>query len=286
MPSLIEQIQRDCVDKTVLVSDLLRKVKLASAKLGVAEVEDWVTRELEGYKTDVPNYRWVLGTPMAWEPHLGEHPIRGSGVQELATAPLQEAIAGIESSVASGKGPFRINYPEGITKRLDSANGVRALYYLDVPRSQLAGIADRVRTLVLDWATRLEKAGVAGSDFSFTDSDRQKAQGASMHISIGSVQNFTGNLGQGNTSGAITSTGLDVEGVCVLAAEMRRYAADLAKAGADEAKVSAIEAELRNAKPDQSVLRGLLNDVRNALSGAVGNIIASGVLHRIGMLLG
>jgi hypothetical protein len=67
---------------------------------------------------------------------------------------------------------------------------------------------------------------------------------------------------------------------------MRRYAADLAKAGADEAKVSAIEAELRNAKPDQSVLRGLLNDVRNALSGAVGNIIASGVLHRIGVLLG
>jgi len=104
------------------------------------------------------------------------------------------------------------------------------------------------------------------------------------------VQNFTGNLRQGNVSGAITSAGLDVEGVRVLVAEVRQYAADLVKAGAPaealEAKVKAIEDQLARPKPDQSVLRGLLNDIRNALSGAAGNIIESGVLFKIGSLLG
>ena len=86
---------------------------------------------------------------------------------------------------------------------------------------------------MLDWTTRLEKAGVGGTDFSFTDSDRQKAQGAAMHITIGTVEQFTGNLGHGNVSGAITSGALDVDGVRTLMTEMRRYAGELVKAGAN-----------------------------------------------------
>ena len=37
----IEEIQRDCIDSTASVSFLLRKVKLAAGKLGVAKVEEW-----------------------------------------------------------------------------------------------------------------------------------------------------------------------------------------------------------------------------------------------------
>ncbi|MFZ1103009.1 MAG: hypothetical protein WAN86_09260 [Hyphomicrobiaceae bacterium] len=287
---MIEQIQRDCVDKNTSVSDLLRKVKLAASKLGIADVEEWVTNELEGYKSDVPDYRVVFGTPMAWEPDTGEQPILGSLVGMLSRKPQGEAIASIEECLASPNHKLGIRFPDSIAEALDKANHTHTHYYLQLPRSQLARIIDRVRTLVLDWTTRLEKAGVVGTEFSFTENDKQKAQGAAMHISIGTVQNFTGNLGQGNVSGAITSAGLDVEGVRVLAAEMRQYAADLAKAGVNsntlEAKIGAIEAELRNTKPDQSVLRGLLGDIRNALSGAAGSIIASGVIYRIGGLLG
>jgi hypothetical protein len=54
-----------------------------------------------------------------------------------------------------------------------------------------------------------------------------------MHVSIGTVHSFNGNLGQGNTSGAIISSGLDVEGVRTLMAEMRQYAGELVKTGAN-----------------------------------------------------
>ena len=44
MASLIEQIQRDALDRTVPVSTLLRRVKLAAAKLGLGAVEDLLFR--------------------------------------------------------------------------------------------------------------------------------------------------------------------------------------------------------------------------------------------------
>jgi AbiTii len=69
MPTIIEQIQLDALSKSVSVSDLLRRVKLAAVKLGLGQIEDWVERELNGYKTEVPDYRVVHGVPMAKHPY-------------------------------------------------------------------------------------------------------------------------------------------------------------------------------------------------------------------------
>ena len=46
---LIEEIQREALDASVSVGGLLRKVKLAAAKLRLAKVEQWVDSELKGY---------------------------------------------------------------------------------------------------------------------------------------------------------------------------------------------------------------------------------------------
>lgn len=45
MSGIIEQIQRDALDPNFPVSALLRKVKLAAAKLKLPKVEDWVDSE-------------------------------------------------------------------------------------------------------------------------------------------------------------------------------------------------------------------------------------------------
>jgi hypothetical protein len=289
MATLIEQIQRDCVDNSASVSALLRKVKLAATKLGIAQVESWVDNELNGYTEIVPDYRIVHGTPMAWCPYTGTQPILG-GVDWLSKKAVGESIASLEQCLSSGSKDFMISFPASITKALDKANGSHASYYLAISPNQIARIIDRVRTLILDWATKLEKAGVVGSNFSFSEGDKQKAQAANMQINIGSVENFTGTLGHGNVSGKITNNaGLSVEAVRTLVQELRQYATELVKVGAEpslDARITAIEVELGNAKPDPSKLRGLLTDVRNAISGAAGNIIASGVLYKIGQLLG
>jgi hypothetical protein len=288
MPTLIEEIQRDCIDSTASVSFLLGKAKLAASKLAVAKVEEWVDHDLKGYTDTVPDYRMVRGTPMAWSPYRGSEPILGSGVEELSFGAVGESIASLEECLSSGR-DLSINYPASITKILDEQNGVHGHYYLPISRSQIKRIIDRVRTLVLDWAIQLEKAGIVGSGISFTDGDRQKAQAtATMLITIGSVHTFTGNLGHGNVSGAISS-GIDVAAARSLLEDLRLHEKDLVREGVDaalNARVAALEAELKKSSPDQSKLSMLLNDVRNAVSGAAGNIIASGILFKINTLFG
>jgi hypothetical protein len=292
MTTLIEQIQRDCVDNTASVSALLRKVKLAASKLGVAQVESWVDNELNGYTETVPGYRMVHGTPMARCPDTGTQPlVLGPGVEWLTEKAVGESIASLEHCLASGSNDLMIAFPPTITSALNKANGTRASYYLSISPNQLARIIDRVRTLILEWATNLERAGVVGTDFSFSEGDKQKAQAATMQINIGSVENFTGNLGHGNVSGPIVNnSGMNVEAVRILVRELRQYGTELARAGVDAGslndRLAAIEAELKLRAPDPSKLRALLTDVRNAISGAAGNIIASGVLYKIGGLLG
>ena len=44
-----------------------------------------------------------------------------------------------------------------------------------VPRSSLSNIVDAVRNRLLDWTIELEKSGVAGSGFDFSDDERKRA---------------------------------------------------------------------------------------------------------------
>jgi AbiTii len=69
VPSIIEQIQRDALDRAVSVSDLLRRMKLAATKLGLGAVEDWVEQELNGCKGELPDYRIIHGRPMVQDPY-------------------------------------------------------------------------------------------------------------------------------------------------------------------------------------------------------------------------
>ena len=66
MAGLIEEIQRDATDETVPVVQLLRRMKVAAAKLKLAEIGAWVDHELTGYPSekDLPPYRVLAGTPM------------------------------------------------------------------------------------------------------------------------------------------------------------------------------------------------------------------------------
>jgi hypothetical protein len=291
LPSIIEQIQRDALDNTVPVSTLLRRAKLAAAKLGLGAVEDWVEQELNGYTSNVPDYRVLQGRPMALNPYTGWHPIGGS-VEVLSKRGIGQSVASIESMVASGKnGSLHLRYSDRICEKLDKANGVAGwCYALEVPVNQLAGILDRVRNLVLDWAIQMETAGVHGSDFAFNASEKQKAREVGMTINIGSIGSFSGNLGTGNVAGDIKAGDVNFSQVQSLLGQLKQHLGELEQAGADrsrlEQRVGALEAELQKASPDHSMVRGALTDIRNTLSGAAGSLIASGALNVLNQMLG
>jgi hypothetical protein len=100
--AIIEQIQRDPVDDQVRVSTLLRKVKLAAAKLGLGTIEDWVESELNGYTGRVPDYRIIHGRPMSQNPVRGWEPI-GGYIDQLSRSAVGDSIAALEQMISEAQ---------------------------------------------------------------------------------------------------------------------------------------------------------------------------------------
>jgi AbiTii len=289
MPTLVEKLQIDAMDPKVSISDLLRSVKLTATKLGLGVVEDWVGQELNGYESEPPSYRMVRGRPVARNPARGWLPISGN-TSTLSSLPNGQPVSALEELLAQNNdgGNLHIAYSDAICAMLDEANGVNGwVYVLQVSPSELRRILDRVRTLVLDWALALEKAGVMGSEISFDAADKSRAQGAATMINIGSIGQFSGNLGQGNVSGNAST--IRIDGVGPIIEQLKTHTAELVAAGADRRLVdqlAALEAAIKERQPDHAKTRGLLQDVRNSLSGAVGNLLATGAVTAITALLG
>jgi AbiTii len=294
MTSIIEQIQRDALDRTVRVSDLLRRVKLAATKLGLGAVEDWVEQELNGYnESPVPNYRIIHGRPMFQRPLMGAGwELMGGAVDGISVRHIGQSVASLEELANAPEGAT-IHFPfsDTLVKKMNESNGtVGWSMVLEVDRSAIVSIVDRVRTSVLDWALKMEQAGVLGTEFSFDAVDKAKAQGATTTINIGTIGSFAGNLGAGNVAGDVTVRGPDLKLVRDLTDQLKAHADELIAAGADgstlRARLDQLEAELRKPTPTTSVLRGLLVDVRNAIAGAAGNLMATGATALIHQILG
>ena len=73
MSGIVLKLQREALDKSTRVSDLLRKALLVARKLKVIDLESWILSELNGYSdgSSIPDYRWVSGEIKSFNPYNG-----------------------------------------------------------------------------------------------------------------------------------------------------------------------------------------------------------------------
>lgn len=289
MPTLVEKLQLDAMDPNVRVTDLLRRVKFTAVQLGLGKVEDWVEQELNGYDgATTPEYRTVFGRPMSHHPYRGWEDIGGAPAW-MSKRQNPQAIASLESMVASATSDTRMHIPlpEEITTKLNEHHGTKGWNCdLVVAPSELARIIDKVRNLVLDWALNLQKAGIMGSELSFNDAEKEKAQAASTTINIGSIGMMAGNIGHGNVS---DNNSIKMEHMQSILDQLKPHVHSLSADGAGEAlgeRIVLLERALTQKEPDISAIRGFITDLRNTLTGAAGNLIATGAISALNMILG
>lgn len=208
MAGLVESIQSDALNQSIKIATLLRKVKLAAAKLQLPQVAEWVDLELNGYSdAPVPEYRKVVGRPRARNPYHGWIPIQGDPqvMEVISSVTLVQSVAAMEQ-LTQGEGQIHVPMSPReiafINEHSDIAFGDMTVF---LDRTQVITILETVRTKVLDWAIELEKQGILGEGMSFDKKEVDQAKQLGSTISIGSIANFTGNLGQGQTSGAISA---------------------------------------------------------------------------------
>lgn len=289
MPTIVEKLQADAMNPNVPVGELLRRVKYTAAKLGLGSIEDWVEQEQNGWNRQPPEYRLLHGRPMCHHPYQGWQELRGSS-DWMTRRYNNQAIATIEAMLRAAKPgtSAHVPFPAEISEKLNKANGSNEwVFVLDVPMGEVARIPEAVRNLVLDWALNLEKSGIMGSDDGFNSADKEKAQAASMIINIQNHGTMTGNnFGEGNTSG---DANIELEKLTPILDQLKQAMPVLVGAGVDEeqfkSRIAALEEALLAKKPS-STIRGLITDVRNAVSGAAGNLIATGAISALNAILG
>lgn len=216
MAGLIHEIQRDASDESIPVAQLLRRMKMAAAKLKLPELGSWVEQELNGYDSDtaLPMYRVIAGIPMAHFPGRGWHMMKLGQDEKLNTVYsinfCRDSVAEVEGH-AQATEPHIISFPEWLERGTLPELGHASKIGLFVSNGKYRAILNGVRNKSLEWALAVEAEGVTGDGLTFTPEDAKKAQNVSTYYLYGpnarinhdSIDNSTNTVVHGDVFGGL-----------------------------------------------------------------------------------
>jgi hypothetical protein len=299
MAGIVRELQKEALDKSVRVSDLLRKALLVARKLKVPEMEAWITSELNGYPKDAtfPDYRTVTGqirarNPItgAWLPVMFPENAREDILDSLTRRQSNQSISEIESMVSDpdGDSMFAMPFSNRVQARLMKGTAMDSPPVLIVQVARLHGIVDAVRTAILDWALKLEEKGILGEDLSFSEADRRAASHITFNIasmSHSQIQADTANSQQILAHGSVDPAQI-LEFVGKARANLNSLALSAPAAAELQGELATLEAQAKSPKPKPAILRESAKSVRAILEGAGGGAVAQGLLEALRILFG
>jgi hypothetical protein len=192
MSSAVNDLQRGIVDGKDSLTQLLRKAKLIAAKLNLADVEEWVDLELNGYPEgkERPAYREVATDKLLLHnPYSGWEYV-GDVKKTLRT---HQPIAEIEMLASEETVSFTPDKKFAIRDSLGGRIGSDWPQRVTLNPGQFKAILEAVRNELLQWTIKLEKRGIKGEDMNFDEKEKQLA--TNVHI-----EKFTGVFGNVNNS--------------------------------------------------------------------------------------
>jgi hypothetical protein len=297
MNSVIIELQREALDKNIRVSDLLRKALVVAHKLKLTEFQEWIEKELYGYKDEVPDYRIVTGKVRAWNPYNGWIPVIFDDPKEaeiLSKRPHGQSVAEIEELVRrSGSGTtLHMPFPEGIRRKLCQGTGFQTEVSLFVDHTLLVRTLDAVRNIILNWALKLEEKGVLGEGMAFSENEKKAAFQNPQNINYfyGPVQ--SPQIAQGNQQAIQVSSTFILEKETILKFIKELHNAiqnielDPTKKLELESEMATVQAQVSSPNPKKSIVRESLSSIKTILEGAGGSAVGQLLMEAGKMLLG
>jgi hypothetical protein len=187
--SIVEELQRDSLDKKIGVTELLRKALVVASKLDLDEFEEWISRELEGYKNDieVPEYRNFVGTiiarnpPYGWIPvHFADSNLESKLSHRRCMQPLSELETLLEKKPEEGN--YHMPFPHDVQRDLCKITPYGLPSTLQVSFHFIQRVVDTVRNVILKWTLKLEKDGILGAGLSFSQNEKTVAAQNVYHV--------------------------------------------------------------------------------------------------------
>lgn len=209
--NLVNELQVSAEREDVLT--VLRKARRLASKLGVNDIDAWLTAEQTGYVggQEVPQYRLVKGSlvfqtngpiPVGWG-------MTGNGIMGYPGGfvvdrpmidPMGEVMALIENVATTKHGLYMQMDDDGnmdvFRRTLHPYIAGQVTFLLKMNAARVRAIPEAVKDKVLDWACALERRGVHGEDMTFNDRERELAHSITFNITdckIGQLTNSGNN---------------------------------------------------------------------------------------------
>lgn len=251
---------------------------------------------MNGYSSKVPEYRMTKGQIRGWNPYNGWIPLifeDPKDAETLSRRACGQSIAEIEDLLErEGKSStLHMPYPQSIQRKLSKGFGYETEVSLFVDRTGLVRVVDSVRTIILNWALKLEEEGVIGEGLSFSDNEKAVSEKSPQNINYfyGPVQNPQIQQGSTKSIQVSTSLSLDLNSITAFIQRLKEELHSLKLESPDkdevEAEVTTIEAQIKSPKPKNNVLKESLSSIRRILEGAGGSV-AGQLLIELGKLFG
>lgn len=291
MPALVTELVNAAIDQNTSVADLLRRALVAARRLGVPELTDWISAELNGYHTnELPEYRLLRGTPICegelggWMPLEVRDP---EMYEKMTQARIATSIPELEQLAADRGSSLVVFYPQKIELRLMAAMKPRTRPAIQVAATQVLGVISLVRDRILQWALDLEGSGVLGEGMSFTQEERQIV--AQQHYHFGDVSGSQIQIGSAGANQHQQVIGGDLEALNSLIAILHE-AIEQGQLNADalaelQAEVKTLEAQASSPKPKWPIIKATALSIKTVLEGAAGNVLASKALPLLAALI-
>jgi hypothetical protein len=198
MDSLIHQLMSEALDPKVATDALLRKAMVVAKKLKVLEMETWIRLELNGYyrqEKEIPPYRILSGRLQGNDPYNGWLPVHGPKPEAMAALSkrnVAQSISELQQIADSDSDQVYVPVTAQIHDLLNRNNVDKTEFAQFFSKSQLHGILNTVKNMVLDWALKLDEMGIVGDGFVFTQKEQNDAHNVT--INVGKVGNLIGTM--------------------------------------------------------------------------------------------
>ncbi|SCE63508.1 hypothetical protein GA0070216_1015 [Micromonospora matsumotoense] len=179
-PDLLAQIERGALNDAVSLASLLRKCVALGGATRSAELRDWASDELNGYRDDtkIPEYR-IVHAPILADGRTFTHQITGQQISswdlpDFAREHITNEVrlargvgeAVLSNAARNGETVVRLQ-PPGAADLVTFMNsqqggGIERIYW-GVSIGQIAGTLDQIRTTLVRLASEMRAAQPAGT---------------------------------------------------------------------------------------------------------------------------
>ena len=286
MTGIVLQLQMDCFNPEIPITELLRKALLVARKLQIKNAEEWILLEMNGYGSDdkVPAYRMLRGRVMGESPYHGTRPIifESKEEQELFSAKANgQSIGEIQSLLANARpnDSFHLDIFHEVALKWMKKFQMQSLPFLHVQTSELSKIITSVHNRILDWSSQLEAQGIIGDGFSFSEKEKDAAKSVVFNIGTmvnSQIQHDVSDSTQTQSNAAADKAEL-LQIIEKLKDELTKGKFETLQKKQLEIDLSTAENQINAPKPNRNIISEALLSAQRIFESAAGGAIGVGL---------